>query len=237
MQYIKTTLLAAAGILFFSFTNAQSADEIINKYIDAIGGKDNLAQVTSAHIQSLVSVMGNDNPSETTILNGKGYRSEADFNGSKFIQVYNEKGGWAINPMAGGGAQTMPDVQYNAGKDNMYVGGALYNYAVNHAGKAELAGKELNTYKIVYNSTAAVVTTFYIDVNTYLLTKMISSAEMQGQQVELTISLSDYKKVDGNILLPFTLNMDFGGNFSMATAVKSVDINQPVDLGIFEMPK
>ena len=237
MQHLKPLLLAVIAIFSFSFINAQSADDIINKYIDAIGGKDSLAKVSSLHMQTTVQVMGNDNPGETTVLNGRGYRSESEFNGQKFIQAYNSNGGWSINPMAGGSAEAMQDAQYKSGKDNVYVGGSLYNYAVNHAGKAELGGKEGNDYKIVYTSADSVVTTFYIDANSYLITKMIRSGEMQGQQVDITFMLSDYKKVDGGILLPFTLNLDFGGNFSMTSSVKTVDVNKPVDPGIFEMPK
>ena len=193
MQYLKTSLLVTLSALFAVTTNAQTADEIINKYLDAIGGKDNLAQVTSIHLKTSVAVMGNDNPGETTILIGKAYRSESEFNGSKFIQVYNETSGWTVNPMAGGGAETMPDGQYNNGKDNRFIGGALYNYAINHVGKATLDGKDGNNYKITYTSPEGIATTFFIDAVAYLLTRMVSTAEMQGQQVEMNISLSDYK--------------------------------------------
>ena len=39
MQYLKTSLLVTLSALFAVTTNAQTADEIINKYLDAIGEK------------------------------------------------------------------------------------------------------------------------------------------------------------------------------------------------------
>ncbi|HVZ97521.1 MAG TPA: hypothetical protein VG847_11640 [Chitinophagaceae bacterium] len=238
MQYFKILLLGAIAIMTISFTKAQSADDIINRYIDSIGGKDNLSHITSVHTQASASMMGTDAPIETTLLNGKGYRSEAQFNGQTLVRVYTDKGGWAINPFEGGGnAQAMDATEYKSVKDDIYVGGSLYNYAVNHTGKADLEGTDGNAYKIVYTAPDSAASTFYIDTTSYLLTKMVRTGFMQGQQVDVATSLSDYKKIDGNIVVPFTLNIDFGGNFSMTTTVKSVDVNKPVDPGIFEMPK
>ena len=58
-----------------------------------------------------------------------------------------------------------------------------------------------------------------------------------GQQVEITISYSDYKKTDYGFAIPYTTQLDFGSMFSMAIATKKVEINTPVDPKIFDMPK
>jgi len=58
-----------------------------------------------------------------------------------------------------------------------------------------------------------------------------------GQQVEITISFSDYKKTDYGYTMPWTTQLDFGSMFSMAINTKKVDINPPVDPKIFDMPK
>ena len=48
-----------------------------------------------------MEVMGNQAPVVEQLLEGKGFKSEIDFNGSKIIQCYTDKGGWSVNPMAG----------------------------------------------------------------------------------------------------------------------------------------
>src|SRR5215472_1556238 len=80
---------------------APTADEVIQKYLAAVGGKDAISQVKSISTESSVQVMGNEAPSTTVIVDGVGYKSETEFNGMKIVTCYNDKGGWSVNPMAG----------------------------------------------------------------------------------------------------------------------------------------
>src|SRR5580692_13013224 len=68
-----------AALLAFTTLHAQTADDIVNKYTAAIGGKDAITGVKSLILESSVSVMGNDMTSTTTIVVGKGYKNESDF--------------------------------------------------------------------------------------------------------------------------------------------------------------
>src|SRR5580765_2476607 len=146
MKILKHCLMLTIGVTGLMAVNAQTVDEIIAKHIDAIGGKDKLDQVKSVYVESTVQAMGNDAPSSITILYGKGYRMESDFQGQKMVKVYTDKSGWAINPFGGGtDPQAMPDEQYKAGKDQLEIGGPLYNYAAK-GNKVELVGKEDSAY-------------------------------------------------------------------------------------------
>src|SRR3954462_8994268 len=71
-----------------------TADEIVAKHIEAIGGKAAIGQVKSLTIESATSVMGNEAPTVTTVVDGVGYKNETDFNGMKIVQCYNDKSGW-----------------------------------------------------------------------------------------------------------------------------------------------
>jgi hypothetical protein len=237
---MKKIFFAALTFVFFLNVfslQAQTADEIVSKYVDAIGGKDKISQLTSIVIESSLQVMGNEAPSVTTILNGKGYKNETDFNGQQIIQCYNEKGGWNINPMAGGSAaEAMPDEQYKLGKDQMEVGGALFDYAAKGS-KIELLGKEGTAFKIKLVSKDNAETAFLIDGTSYYITKVIKKGNMMGQDVEVTVNLSDYKKTDYGYVMPFTMQTNFGEQFSLTATIKKVEINKTIDPAIFAMPK
>ena len=225
-------LLTAASLGFAA--KAQTADDIIGKYVDAIGGKDKLGQMKSVYTEATVNVMGSDNPASTTLLVGKGYRSEADINGSKIIQCYTDKGGWSINPFAGvTDAAPMPDDQYQAGKDDIWVGGSLLNYKANGY-TVELLPKDGNNYPVKITA-GKQVTTYYIDANTSLLNKITSTVSVQGQTTDVTTAYSNYQKTDFGYLAPYKIDVDLG-QIQLAYTVKSIAVNKDVDSKIFDMP-
>jgi len=232
---MKKMLLIAATVLFTTIIQAQTVDEIINKHIDAIGGKEKLGQVKTLYTENSVEVMGNQAPVTEYLLEGKGYKNETEFNGSKIIQCYSDKGGWLINPMAGGtDAQPMPEELYKAGKDLIYIGGALQDYAAKGY-KVELTGNENGSHKIkVTNGNTE--SNYFIDATTFYLTKSIIKGEMMGQPVDVTTTFSDYKKTEFGIFLPYTKTIDLGA-FSLISRVNKVEVNKEIDPKIFEMPK
>jgi len=216
---------------------ALTADGVVAKYIEAIGGKQAIGQVKSLSMETSVQVMGNDAPGSTEVLDGVGYRNETQFNDSKIIQVYTPKGGWQVNPMAGMTDPTpLGKDQYNAGKDEIYVGGQLYNYAA-LGYKIELVGNDPDTYKVKLTTKDNLESTYVIDAATFLVRSAIRKGKMQDQDVDITTTYTDYQKADGGYLIPRSIGVDFGGQFQITIAVKKVEINPTIDPAIFEMPK
>ena len=214
---------------------AQTVDEVINKHIDAIGGKDKLSQVKSVYTENSVDVMGNSVAQKEYLLEGKGFKSEVDFNGSNIVQCVTDKGGWTINPMMGSAdAQAIPDELYKSSKPQIFLNGALSDY-IAKGYKAELGGQEGGNFKIKVTGDG-LETYYFIDAKTYLLTKSVTKGEAMGQSVEVTTTYSDHKKTDFGIVLPYTKSVDMG-MFQFVQKTDKLEVNKAIDPKIFEMPK
>ena len=239
MSIIKTGIVALFAISSVITIKAQTTDEIIAKHIDAIGGKDKLAQINSVYIESTTEAMGNESPTKTYIINGKDYRNESDFGGQSMVQVVTDKSGWAIMPFGGSSDPTaISDDDYKSGADAIYAGDPLINYAVN-GGKVELQGQEkindVNAYKIKYTNKYGAEITYYLDPSTWYIIESVKQANMMGQPVTVTTSYSNYRKTDFGMFMPYTINVDTG-QFQMKMTTNKVEVNKDIDSKIFDMP-
>jgi hypothetical protein len=237
MKMVKLGLALLLAVTSFSAIRAQTADEIISKYVDAIGGKDKLEQVKTVYITNTTQVMGNEGPSTTQIVNGKAYRLDYEVNGQKSTQVITDKGGWQINPFMGATtAQPLPEEIYKQSKGQLYFTGPLYNYAT-RGNKVELVGKDGNAYKLKITNVDSVETIAYVDTTTYYLTRITRQTNFMGQSMELSVSFSNFKKTDLGITIPYTTEISYGGQFTITNNVSKVELNKAIDPAIFEMPK
>lgn len=226
------SVFASAALL-----TAQTADEILARHVNAIGGNNVIAQVKSISMETTTHVGENDIPGTMVTLEGVASRTEMAMNGTKMVQCYTATGGWMVNPMAGITDPTpMPDDVFLAGKNQIYVGGDLHDYAA-PGNKLELLSKDANTYTIKLTTKDNIESTYVFDAATYLVKSITHKGNFQGQDVIITTNLSDYRKTDIGLLVPYAINIDLGGQFSMSITVNKVETNKPVDPEICAMPK
>ena len=240
MKTSRILFLATMVLLCTGYVSAQTAEEIIAKYVDAIGGKDKLATVTSMITEATLDVMGSQGTLKTTLLVGKGAKSEIDVMGTQVTMCFTDTAGWSINPMGGVySAQTMSPAEYNAGKDGLYIAGPFVDYAAKGY-KVELIGQETvgitTANKIAVTSPENVVTNYYFDPATNLLIKAAQTSEMMGQQMEIIINYSNYQPLDAGIQIPYSSETNYGGQFFLNANITKVDVNQPIDPAIFAKP-
>jgi len=236
---MKTYFTILPAFFLITTIKAQTADEIIAKHIDAIGGKDLVAQVKSIYIESGTQVMGNDAPTKTSIIAGKGYRNETDFNGQLIMQVVTDKNAWMINPFAGASdATALSDDDFKAASDAVFVPDPLINYAANGA-TVELQGQEkvgdVDAYKIKYTNKYGSDIIFYLDPATNYIIQTEKKGTAMGQEVTITTAYSNYQKTDFGIVMASAININMG-QFALDITTKKVEINGTIDESIFAMP-
>jgi outer membrane lipoprotein-sorting protein len=241
MRSLRVGLMAVASVLSVSMLQAQTVDELVNKHIAAMGGKEKLSSIKSLYTEYDMEIMGNSAGGSTYILNGKGYRNEVDFNGSKIVQVITDKGGWGINPMMGQSSPTvMPADQVKMAQGQLDVGGPLFNYAakgyaVELAGTEELSG--VKAYKLKMKSKDGMEGTIWLDPTTYYILKSTNKAKLEGQEIETSVSFSNYKKTDYGFVAPGNTEITLPQGLTLNITSKKVEVNKDIDPKMFEMPK
>ncbi len=241
MKRIKMAMLAGITLLSAGIIKAQTADEIINKHIDVIGGKDKIGSIKSLYIESSISVMGQEAPAVTQIINGKGFKNEVDFGGQKIVQVYTDKDGWAVNPMMGMTTPTASSAdEVKTNQVSIYVGGLLYDYAAK-GNKVELLDKEevngVSAYKIKATTKDNAETIYYIDPSTYYIIKEVQNVSANGQMSEVVSVYSNYKKTDYGYTIPYSQELTLPQGFTINITTNKVEVNKEIDPKIFDMPK
>ena len=73
------TLLALVAIPALTF--AQTADEVLDKHIAAMGGPDKLAALKTMDFEQSMSIQGMELTSKSTYVVGKSFRNDISFMG------------------------------------------------------------------------------------------------------------------------------------------------------------
>ncbi len=237
MHRILRSIVVFSVFIGAASLGAQTANDILARHVAAVGGKDVISQVKSISMETITHVGENDIPGTVVTLDGVASRTEMAINGAKMVQCYTATGGWMVNPMAGIADPTpMPDDQYQMGKGSIYVGGDLHDYAA-PGNKLELLSKDANTYTVKLTTKDNIESTYVFDAATYLVKSITRKGKFQNQDVTITTSLTDYRKTDIGLVVPYAISIDFGGQFALDITVNKVEINKPVDPDICAMPK
>lgn len=240
MKTLKAVSFVLLTVISTGTISAQSADEVVNKYVTAMGGKEILGNIKTIYVESSMNMMGNEVPVKTYLSNGKGYKTEMDFNGQTIVQCVTDKGGWAQNPMMGQTTPTaLPEDQVKAGQAQLEIGGPLFNYAAK-GNKIELIGKDTVAskpqFKLKVTPKVGEIATYYIDANTGYLTKVVSNFSGFGQEGERTITFADYKKTDFGYVMAYSQEIIMP-QVTLSITHNKIEINKALDPAIFEMPK
>ncbi|HTB26306.1 MAG TPA: hypothetical protein VK711_13110 [Puia sp.] len=237
---MKNVLFLFISFLGFLYSKAQTADDIIKKWTNAMGGGEKLASIKSVYTENELNIMNNPASGKTYILNGKGFKSEIDLSGQTIIDCYTVNAGWSINPLAGQPtAVNMPEGQIKLGQLSFDASGPLYNYG-SKGSKVELLGKEdlkgSSTYKIKLTSAAGTEVVYFINDSSYYIMQTVAKMNVNGQDIEITTALSDYKKTAEGYIMPYASELDFPG-LTIGFTNKKIEVNKEIDPAIFVMPK
>jgi hypothetical protein len=235
MRNLRIALVTVISLLALN-TFAQTVDEVIDKHLEALGGKDKLAALKSVRMESNLSVQGMDIPVIITRVHNTGQRVDISAMGMEGYVINTPTAGWTYMPFMGQSApEAMPADQVKEGEDELDLQSSFYNYQ-EKGHKFELLGKEdvdgTEAYKIKLTTKGGKERTLFIDTKNHYLIRTTVRATVMGQEQEVTYNYSNFKKTEEGYLFPYSINGAFGQGDMTVT---KIEINKPVDEKLFKV--
>ncbi len=220
-------------MVFAQFAQAQTVDEVIDKHIAAMGGKEKLASLKSAKMEGNLNVMGNDVALVITTLHGIGMRADISVMGTDNYQVITPAKGIVFMPVQGmSEPTTMPEDQLKSATGQLDLQGALFNYK-EKGSTAELVGKEKvdneECYNIKLTNKLGTVTNYYISTKTNFKIKTSGKRNINGQETDVVTTYSNYKQNADGYWFPYSST-----NAQGTTDFSKIDTNITVDESMFK---
>jgi hypothetical protein len=237
MKIVKIVSLFVAAVFGSISLQAQTADEIVSKHIEAIGGADNWKKVTSIVETGAMSLQGITIEVTRTALHQKGTRQDLSIMGMNNYIVVTPTEGWMFMPVQQQTeAQKMPDEQLKEAQGQLDVQGAFIDYK-SKGHSFELAGSEtvdgVECFKLKMTGKNGVVVMHFIDKKTYNLVQSVRTAEGN----ELVTTFSNFKKLPEGIVVPMSSVVPLGNGMTAEYTVSKIEINKPIDETLFKPSK
>lgn len=230
MKTLKTFLIAAC--CFYATTSvAQTPEEIINKYVAAMGGAQKLSALKTVKMEGSMSTQGVEFPLTITKKHLSGMRLDMEIMGTSNYQLANTTKGWVYMPVAQQAEPKEMDAEQHKSVQTQFdVQGSLLNYkekgyTVEYMGSEKLDGKDAYKLKVVKNGNNVF---YFIDAASNFIVKTASKMNVTGQEMEIETKFSDFKQNADGYWFAYT-NVTTQGTITF----NKISVNIPVDDKIF----
>jgi len=238
IKNIVLLVIFILGLVYMQLLQAKPVDEIINKYAEARGGKEKLNLINSLYMEGFREMMGNKVNIKVTKVQGKLYRTDFEFGGSKGYTIVTPTEGWAFIPMRSQMVEQITEDRLKTMQTDLDITGPLINYTAkgNKAvliGKEDIDGKEAYKIKVTVSSGKEIVYLIDTETNLLLQTRQMTINLGNGNEIveserEVVTNFSDYRSVNG-IMFPHKINAGGNGLGSGSITFNKIELNKQVD--------
>lgn len=250
---IKHLLAGVIVAATFLSSTAQTADEIITKYFDAMGGYSNWTKIEGYKMAAKVNQGGIEFPFIMYQMKDGRQGQIITFQGKEIKQgMFDGTDLWSSNPIADkierSDAESTSNLKANLGADFPLP---LFDYK-KKGYKVELIGKETiegtETFKVKYTKNPIMVDGksketveyYYFDTENFIVLmaeQEISQGPLKGQISQL--KMSDYQEIpnSGGLIMPFSWMQSAKGQpGGQPINFTAIEINPKLDADFFKYP-
>jgi hypothetical protein len=233
-------VLVAVSCLSFT-THAQTAEELVNRNIQAKGGMDKIKAVNTMRTTGrftggggFTAMVSQENERPNLI------RQTFSLQGMTEVSAYDGSLGWQIQPFRGHkdpelmGEDDLRDLLLDADLDGPLVDSKEKGNLIEYLGHDVVDGDDALRLKVTLKNNDIIF--YYLDPDTYLEIRKEIQQFIRGSVRERIVDLGSYKPVAG-VMYPFSISMGQKNNPGAQTiTVLKVEVNVPVDNADFALP-
>src|SRR5580765_6625482 len=237
MVAVLLGLTATRGAAWSQAPTAPTVDQILEKYITAVGGRAAMEKVTSRVSKGTVEIPDAGMSGSITISEKAPNTSLAVFDIGGMGTVREGSDGtvaWSDNPQSGLTEKTGAEAADS-------LRGAIFNSelklktiykTVATAGKELVNGKE--AYAILATPAEGAAVKMFFDAVSGLMVKQSSTRDSPQGPMDIDVLMDDYRDVDG-VKQPFTVRQ-VTSMFTVVVHMSEIKHNVPLDDAIFKKP-
>lgn len=247
---MKSKLLSIILILVTTFSQAQTVDEIVDSYLQTVGGKSFLRNLEGIKMIGTMKQSGLEVPFEQVILKDGRQYTTMKIMGTDFKQnVYDGRELWTYDFATSGLKKLSGEAVSNFKLGLNDFPDALLDYksksyVVDLMGKVEKEGRE--TYKIRVKKEDKLIngikwndiSYYYFDVTNKL--SICEQTPIQGgiQSGELnTLVFSEYERIENIYLVPMNIKQIKDGKTLFEFIITKIELNPVVSPSDFNFPE
>jgi outer membrane lipoprotein-sorting protein len=255
IQERRTAMTVPASVLRVTLVSvllaqsawAQTADEVIEKSVAALGGRAAHEKLKSRSTTGTITLTtpAGDIKGSIDILNAVPNKQrtliKADLSALGageliFDQRFDGSSGYMLDSLQGNREITgnQLDNMRNSTFPHPFLGYKALGTAARLAGKEKVGDRDAHV--VIFEPTSGSAVRQYIDAESYLPIRMIMTVEVPqlGQDLEQTTDFFDYKEVDG-VQFPFRVTSESSIQ-SFTVVIDKVEHNVSVDQSLFSKP-
>jgi len=243
-RMLVAVVVGGWALTFVPAVLAQTADDIVEKHLAAMGGRAALAKITNEAASGAISIATAEVELQGTV---EVYRKAPNLGhtrisldlsalgGSSMVidQICDGKTAVARNSLQGDREITGDQLQgmLNAGFPSGFLNYKDAGAKIDLVGKDKIGDKAV--YVLNFAPKAGPASRIFLDAETYLIIKTVSKANIPeaGGEMEQTTEVSDYRTVNG-VKAPFTI-MSINAAQTVVMKLSKLEWNAAIDDALF----
>jgi outer membrane lipoprotein-sorting protein len=239
---MRRVLFFVIFLLMPTFASAQTADDIVAKYVEARGGLANIRSIQSERMRgTLMLAPGVEGPFVVERERPNKMRMEISFRDQTLIRVYDGKSsGWIYNPFAANPSveamseNELRNIANEADFEGPFIDYKAKGNQLEYAGKTTVEGKP--AYKIKLTDKNGDVGYFSFDAATSFLVRWEGNRKSGDKDIPWESYFRDFREING-IEYPFLVESSAPGtDLSQKIMADKIEINVTISESRFKKP-